>query len=148
MIDIPLILGPFLVESDGTLRPRERERPVRFTFRWRAHPFTAQLEGESLTLEAQAGRLPNSVGGESAQRRAFFERFPTLRHLVPAPWSAALTPAHTVTFNARLALAPPARISALLTLLGGEVLRLAPYFELFADSGLAPPAGKRSVSPG
>jgi|BEDMetMinimDraft_2_1075160.scaffolds.fasta_scaffold01332_2 hypothetical protein len=151
MIETPLILGPFLVESDGTLRPREKERAVRFSFRWRAYPFFARLEEESLALEARLGRLPSSAEGDGAVRRGFFERFPTLRHLVPAPWTVSLTPSHTVTLNAPLTLPLPARISGLLTLLGAEVLRLAPYLELFESCGLSPPwpaEGKRSVSPG
>jgi len=145
-IDTPLILGPFCVEADGTLRPREEDRPARFGFRWRSHVFAARLEEESLVLEARAGRLPSSAEWAAAIRRDFFESLPALRRLVPEPWRLGLTPAHSLALSARFALALPARISTLLTLLTGEVLRLAPYLELLEGAGVVPAAGGGRLS--
>ncbi len=140
----PLILGPFAVERNGALRPRQPGPPPALRFAWRGRRCEAALAPDGLQLAAIAGRIPSTAEAE-ADRAAAFAALATLPGSLPPGWRLRLLPDHRIRLEATEAAAPTA--TGMIAAMVRFALALDPYLDRL-DSASAGPSGRAKVCPG
>jgi hypothetical protein len=144
----PFILGPFMVDAEGRLTPRDPEAPPAFIFRWRGRPVRVHIvraqnlrpdESDGrLRLQATLGRVPSTAHGtQPALRPRSFSVMRELRRLVPPEWRVRLSPDHRALLEAEAEIALPITATGLLTEVTLFLLGLAPYLDLLDEAGIA-----------
>lgn len=141
--DAPFTLGPFLVDAEGRLAPRDLVAIPAFLVRWRGRTVRARLdhsltESGALLLHIVLGRVPSTAGAADSRTRA--QNFAVLRWLprnLPAGWQLGLTPDHRVLLEARAAVPLPITATGLLAELTAFLVALAPYLDLLDEVGIA-----------
>lgn len=142
----PFALGPFTVDASGRLAPLEAESPPGFLFRWRDRVVHARMvqsaaaaEGR-LLLHMVLGRVPSTAGAaEPAVRPDSFSLLRLMSDAFPAAWRLRLLPDHRVRLEADSRLALPIDAVGLLVELTQFLLELAPYLDMFDETGMAVP---------
>jgi hypothetical protein len=150
--ELPNSLGPFSVDAQGRIAPRDGAEMPNFLFRWRDRKVTARLMGRdgdgSLTISAWLGRMPSSAAQPVSasptndRRRTSFASLRCFLDMLPGDWRVRLLPDHQVRLEAELLLAWPATAVDLLTQLTRFLLALAPYLDLLDEEDvleLSPP---------
>lgn len=153
--DTPFMLGPFAVDAEGRLAPRDPEAMPAFLVRWRGRVVRARLRQAGphrgrLVLSSVLGRVPSTgTAADAVPRANSFVAIRWVTRQVPDAWQLGLLPDHRLLLQAEAETALPITASALLTELTGFLLRLAPYLELLEEVGLARPgAGTVNTWPG
>ena len=145
-LNVPLALGPFTVDCAGRLAPLGPEASPGFLFRWRDRvvrarmmPSTAGSEGR-LRLQVALGRVPSTAGrADPASRPDSFAVVRLMARAFPPDWRIRLLPDHRVRLETDTALALPITASGLLIELTCFLLALAPYLDMFDETGMAAP---------
>lgn len=141
--DAPFMLGPFAVDAEGRLAPRDPDAMPDFMFRWRGRLVRARLchataRHGRLILRTVLGRVPSTA--DTAAPDARMQSFTALRWLprsLPACWQLGLLPDHSVLLRAEAEIPLPITASALLGELTGFALSLAPYLDLLESLGVS-----------
>jgi len=141
--ELPNSLGPFSVDAEGRIAPRDGADMPHFTFHWRDRKVSARLLGRdgdgSLTISASLGRMPSSAAPASAdqltneRRRASFAALRGFLDMMPADWRVRLLPDHQVRLEAEILLGWPATAVDLMTELTRFLLALTPYLDLLEE---------------
>ena len=155
--ELPNSLGPFSVDDQGRIAPRDGAEMPHFMFRWRDRKVTARLLGRdgdgSLTISAWLGRMPSSAVPASTEpvgndrRRASFAALRGFLDMMPADWRVRLLPDHQVRLEAEILLAWPATAVDLMTELTRFLLALAPYLDLLEEEAVLELAVGRPLEP-
>jgi hypothetical protein len=142
--DAPFKLGPFSVDSEGRLSPRETEAAPAFLFRWhdrvvRARLDQADVETGRLILEVTLARVYSSAStpDETLRPRSFM-LLHWLERAVPSDWRVVLLADHRVWLEAEPRVELPITAAGLITEITRFALDLAPYLELMDETGLFP----------
>jgi hypothetical protein len=142
--DAPFKLGPFSVDSEGRLSPRETEAAPAFLFRWhdrvvRARLDHADVETGRLILEVTLARVYSSAStpDETLRPRSFM-LLHWLERAVPSDWRVVLLADHRVWLEAEPRVELPITAAGLITEITRFALDLAPYLELMDETGLFP----------
>jgi hypothetical protein len=143
--DAPFKLGPFSVDSEGRLSPRETEAAPAFLFRWhdrvvRARLDQADVETGRLILEVTLARVCSSAStpDETLRPRSFM-LLHWLERAVPSDWRVVLLADHRVWLEAEPRVELPITAAGLITEITRFALDLAPYLETSVDeTGLFP----------
>ena len=139
----PFQLGPFTVDAAGRLAPLDPDAGPAFLFRWRDRLFRARItqpdaaEGR-LTMQVPLGRVPSSARAPAA-RPDSFALVRLTAQAFPGEWRVRLLPDHRVRLEAQASLPLPVTAVALLAEVTRFLLALAPYLDLFDESGMAVP---------
>jgi len=135
MLDMPLPLGPFIIEADGRLQLRRPDTKPAFWFRWQGHRVDAKIGAGGVTLSMLIGRIPSSIR-QPAVREPAFALLRALPGTLPEGWTMRLTPEHTIRVQAFDTVALPATISGMIEPLVRFLLRVSPYLEMIEERGL------------
>lgn len=141
-------LGPFAVDRDGALAPRDVDLSPGFVFTWRDRTVHARLSGApagtpdtrdgALALELTLGRVPSSALVETASQRArSLALLRSLPPLLPAGWRMRLLADHRIHLRSDTPLTLPVTATALITQLTRFLLALSPYLDLLDEGGVA-----------
>jgi len=138
--DVPSMLGPFSVDEQGRLAPRDPNALPAFLFRWRGRVIRARMRGAEpqlgrLLLRSVLGRVPSSAGDDPATRPASFAVLHWLPRELPPGWRLSLLPDHRILLDAGADIALPITASGLVVELAGFLLTLAPYLDLLEGVG-------------
>jgi hypothetical protein len=136
----PLTLGPFTVDRDGILQPREAGLRPSLRFAWRGRSCEAELAGSALHLASLAARVPSSAEPGADRATAFATLASLPRHL-PAGWRLRLLPDHRVRLEQDAILDSPPTATRLLATMVRFAMALDPYLDQLEQSGIACPAG-------
>lgn len=137
--DAPFMLGPFLVDAEGRLAPRDPEALPAFLFRWRGCVIRARLRPAEakrgrLVLRGVLGRIPSSGDAtDLASRAQSFTALRGLPRLLPPHWKLMLLPDHRILLECSAEVTLPITASGLLTELTVFLLTLAPYLDVLAE---------------
>jgi hypothetical protein len=131
-----LTLGPFAVDQDGTLQPREPGLRPAVRFAWRGRHCEAALSGEAVQLAAFAGRIP-STAEAGADRPLAFEALAALPRSLPPGWQARLLPDHRIMLESSAPLPEPPTATELVAAMVRFALALDPYLDRL-DSACGP----------
>ena len=140
--DAPFMLGPFLVDAQGRLAPRDPEALPAFLVRWRGRLIRARLRPSQsdlgrLLLRSVLGRVPSTAdGADPALRPNSFAALRCLPRNLPAGWCLSLLPDHSVVLEAGADLPLPITASGLVAKLTSFLLRLGPYLDLLEELGV------------
>lgn len=144
--DAPFMLGPFSVDAEGRLAPRDPAALPAFVVRWRGRLIRARL-GQSvpqhgrLVLLTVLARVPSTADATGpGSRGSSFAAMHLLRRSIPRSWRLTLLPDHRVLLEAGAEIALPITASGLLGELTCFLLALAPYLDLLESLGMAAPA--------
>ncbi len=132
-----IVLGPFTVDRDGRLSPRDPERLRGFSARWRGCAVHARLVEGKIALRATLGRVPSSLGAARTLREPLFAVLRDLPAELPRSWRLRLNPDHTVALDSEEAFDLPASAVDLVVVISRFLLALAPYLDLLASTGVA-----------
>jgi hypothetical protein len=144
--DAPFMLGPFSVDAQGRLAPRDPGALPAFVFRWRGRLVRARLRQSvpshgRLVLRTVLARVPSSADAAGpGPRGPSFAAVHLLRRSVPASWRLKLLPDHRLLLEARAEIELPITASGLLGELACFLLALAPYLDLLESLGMGVPA--------
>ncbi|MBL6456450.1 hypothetical protein JMJ55_14035 [Belnapia sp. T6] len=141
-----LTLGPFAVDRDGSLRPREPGLRPAMRFAWRGRCCEAALGPEEVQLSAIAARIPSTAEAGPARPGAF-AAIAALPGSLPPGWRARLLPDHRVQLETRAPLSDSPTTVELLAAMVRFALALDPYLERL-DSACGPPSGTAKTWPG
>ena len=138
----PFQFGPFQVDADGRLAPRNNDPAPSFSFRWRGRLIHAQMirEGDNvgqLKLRVVLGRVPSTAHSAEAPRPRVFHLLRALRHHLPSPWRLRLLADHRVVIEQEGKLALPITATGLVSELTAFALCLAPYADIAEEAGMA-----------
>lgn len=133
-----LTLGPFAVDQDGTLQPREPGLRPAVRFAWRGRHCEAALCGEAVQLAAFAGRIP-STAEAGADRPLAFEALAALPGSLPPGWQARLLPDHRIMLESSAPLPEPPTATSWSPPWSASPWRWTPTW-----TGWIPPAGHRA----
>ncbi len=141
----PFMLGPFAVDPEGRIAPRDPDAMPAFFFRWRGRVIRARLrqagaEQGHLLLRSVLGRVPSTAAMPDIRGQSF-AALRWLPRAVPPTWSLHLLPDHRVLLDVGGDIALPITASGLLRELTGFVLELSPYLDLLEELGMAPSGG-------
>lgn len=142
--DAPFMLGPFSVDAEGRLAPRDPDALPAFLFCWRGRVIRARLRpGQPrhgrLLLRSVLGRVPST--GDSADPARRTQSFVALHWLpgsLPPHWHLSLLPDHRALLEAETEVTLPTTASGLLSELTGFLLALAPYLDVLDELGIGP----------
>lgn len=142
--DAPFMLGPFSVDAEGRLAPRDPEALPAFLFRWRSRVIRARLrsglpEHGRLLLRSVLGRVPST--GDTIDPTPRTQSFVALHWLpgnLPPHWRMALLPDHRILLEAGVDVALPITASSLVAELTGFLLTLSPYLDVLEELGIRP----------
>lgn len=137
-------LGPFLMDSEGRLRPCPGEPPS-FMVRWQGRSVRARLlPSGTMSLLAILACVPSSADGSEgpALRNDVFACVRDLPSVLPPTWQMSLLPDHHVGVTADLPLGPAFFAQDLLTELTVFLLQLDPYLALLEANGTARPVAE------
>jgi hypothetical protein len=135
MNDMPLPLGPFIIEPDGRLQLRRGDTRPAFWFLWQGRRVDARIGAGGVKLTMQIGRIPSSIR-QPAVREPAFALLRALPGTLPEGWTMRLTPEHTIWVQAFDKVALPATISGLIEPLVRFLLRVSPYLDVIEQGGL------------
>ena len=144
--DTPFMLGPFSVDAEGRLAPRDPEALPAFVFRWRGRMVRARLgqpvpQHGRLVLRTVLARVPSTADAAGpAARESSFAAVHVLRRSMPAAWRVSLLPDHRVLLDVGAEIKLPITASGLLGELTCFLLALAPYLDLLDGLGMGAPA--------
>jgi hypothetical protein len=130
----PFSHGPFRVGPDGTLEPL---RPPAISFRWRGRDCRAWLDGERMSLWAQAGEVPYTAQ-RPTDRPGAIAAVGQLPAALPQGWRLRLLPDHRVRLEAVLTLPAAPTATSLVGALVGFALALDPWLDRLESAGLQP----------
>ena len=143
-----LTLGPFAVDRDGTLKPREPGLRPAMRFAWRGRWCEAALAEEEVQLATLAGRIP-STAEAGADRPSAFEAFAALPGSLPPGWRARLLPDHRLRLEASAPLPEPPTVTELVAAMVRFALALDPYLDrLETACGTGASSGTEKTWPG
>jgi hypothetical protein len=140
--EAPFTLGPFLVDAEGRLSPRERDASPAFVFRWRRRVVRARLDqmdalNGQLILQATLAWVPSTAGaGDETLRPKAFSLLRWLQTQIPPAWRLALLADHRVWLETCTRIALPVTAAGLLGDVTSFALDLAPYLDLMDEAGL------------
>jgi hypothetical protein len=123
-----LTLGPFAVDRDGTLQPREPGLRPAMRFAWRGRRCEVSLCGEEVQLTAFAARIP-STAEAGADRPLAFETMAALPGSLPPGWRARLLPDHRIMLESSAPLPEPPTATELVVAMVRFALALDPYLD-------------------
>ena len=134
-------LGPFTVDGDGRLAPREAGVPPTFSFRWREHTIHASMtaageDSGQLDFRTRLGRIPSTAEADPAQRPRGFSAIRELGRELPESWRVRLLPDHRAMLDVQVEIELPITATALVTECTLFLLTLAPYLEVLEGTGL------------
>jgi hypothetical protein len=139
----PFPLGPFLVDAEGRLAPRDQDAFPAFNFLWRGRSVRAQMthleepEDGRLKLQTVLGRVPSTRAGDATGARPqSFASLRAIRRGLPAAWQVRLLPDHRALLEAEAGIALPITAIGLVTELTRFLLMLGPYLDLLDEGGL------------
>lgn len=145
----PLSLGPFLIDAEGRLAPRDQDAFPAFTFRWRgravhAHMMHADPRDGRLKLQAVLGRVPSTAeDAGNGLRPQSFASLRVVRRDLPRDWHIRLLPDHSAMLEAEAGIGLPITAAGLITELTRFLLTLSPYLDLLDETGVTV-AGSRA----
>lgn len=90
----------------------------------------------ALTVRAVLGRVPSSASTHAGARAASFALMRALGNGAPKGWRVALLADHRAMLEADIALPKRLTATAPLTAITMFLLNLAPYLDLFDESGM------------
>lgn len=140
--DAPFKLGPFTVDSEGRLSPREPAAAPVFLFRWhgrvvRARLDQADVETGRLLLQVTLARVCSSASTpDETLRPRSFALLHWLERAVPSNWRVVLLADHRVWLETEPRVELPITAASLITEITRFALDLAPYLELMDEAGL------------
>jgi hypothetical protein len=143
----PLSLGPFLVDAEGRLTPRDQVAFPNFNFFWRGRSVrVCMTPGEvpdgRLKLQTVLGRVPSTAGGDSTRvRPGSFASLRAVRRELPNAWEIRLRPDHSATLEAEAEIELPITAIGLVTEMTRFLLTLSPYLDLLDEGGVTGIAG-------
>jgi hypothetical protein len=133
----PMPIGPFLIQESGQLTLRVPEPVPSFTFVWRGIPFTIRLTAGTLTLRAQAGRIPSTADGRGKREEAMAV-LRALPAVIPPALRLRLLPDYRIQIETARDLDWPTTAAALIAPIFAMVITLAPLLDLLEEAGLRP----------
>ena len=142
-----LTLGPFAVDRDGTLQPREPGLRPAMRFAWRGRWCEASLSHESVQLAALAARIP-STAEAGADRSQAFEAIAALPDSLPPGWRARLLPDHRLLLESSAPLQEPPTATELVAAMVRFALALDPYLDRLETACGTPGGPAGGPSPG
>lgn len=156
-LDLPIRLGPFLVDDQGRLLPQTPDVVPALTLEWRNLTVAVRLtasrtdppEDGRLAMSAIVGRVPSTAetaedGG--ARRQHVLATVAALTPLLGPGWQVGLTPDHRIGVAAAQEIALPTTAHALVTELTCLLLALAPYLDALAEPGFAEAGGRTGMA--
>jgi hypothetical protein len=163
-LDVPMRLGPFIIDDEGLLSPSGPDSFPSFRVRWRGRTVQARLtsppatlpgEGQ-LELQARLGRVPSTADADPARslvrREQIFADLHDLASLLPAGWHLRLGADHSITLDRPNPLTLPTSAVQLVSEITQFLLALEPYLELLDEAGVAAgapgKAGMEKTCPG
>ena len=126
-------LGPFLVGTDGALRP---VRPPVLRFAWRGRGCEARIGAGVVRLSAAAGALPYTAE-RPAERAAALAAIARMPAELPPGWALRVMPDHRLRLEAERALPGPAAAIGLVGAMVGFALELDAYLDRLESAGVA-----------
>ena len=138
----PMTLGPFVVDEEGRLQPREGAALPAVNFVWRGRAIRAEITHGApadghLKLQANLGRVPSTARGQTAEERPqSFAALRTMKRNLSSTWQIRLSPSHSTLLEAETGIALPITAVNLVTELTCFLLNLAPYLDLLDEGGL------------
>lgn len=142
----PLNLGPFAVDQDGALRPRDADRPPSLRFSWRGRRCEAAVAAEGVQFATIAGRIP-STAEPDADRASAFEMVADLPGSLPPGWQLRLLPDHRIQLETAAGMHPAPTATRIIAAMVRFALALDPYLDRL-DSASAGPSGTLKAWPG
>ena len=141
----PFTLGPFIVDSEGSLSPAHPGVSPGFSVRWRGRVVHARLDHSvghagHLHIQSGLGRIP-STASDPVTRAACLAMLQGLLSALPDTWSARLLPDHQPQLEVESTVALPITVTNLVVELTLFLLSLSPYLDLMDQAGV------RTVSP-
>jgi hypothetical protein len=141
-----LTLGPFAVERDGTLTPRQAGLQPAMRFAWRQRRCEASLADGRVRLASRAARIPFSAEAGADRERAF-ATLAALPGSLPRGWKARLLPDHSITLETEAPLEAPPTAVGLVAAMVRFALALDPYLDRLEAACCASP-GTAKTWPG
>ncbi len=145
--DAPFMLGPFQVDAEGRLSPREPGASPGFMFRWRQRAVRARIDQMDaatgqLTLQVTLARVPSTAAGGADQtlRPRAFSLLHWLQRQIPSAWRLSLLADHRVWLETCARISLPVTAAGLLGDVTLFALELTPYLDLMDEVGLTLPA--------
>jgi hypothetical protein len=138
----PFNLGPFTVDSEGRVAPRDQESFPAFNVLWRGRSVRAQINQEEptegrLQLQAVLGRVPSTAGGtRTGSRGLSFASLRAIQRDLPRAWHVRLLPNHSAMLQADAGISLPITAIGLVTEITRFLLTLAPYLDLLDEGGV------------
>ncbi len=131
-------LGPFTVDAEGYLQPRDPAISPAFTVRWRGRHVRAALQagsapgGYSLAIDVVAGRIPSTAATTQRPelRSRAFDLARALASQPPPGWQVGLRPDHGIGLATTQALPVPVAAADLLAGMTSFLLCLDPYLDV------------------
>ena len=148
----PILLGPFLVDAEGRLAPRDQDAFPAFNFLWRGRSVHADMtQGEPrdgrLKLRTVLGRVPSTAGDDWTGRRPqSFASLRAVRRDLPDAWQIQLLPDHSALLEADVAITLPITAIGLVTELTRFLLFLSPYLDLLDEGGVTRAAASAGMA--
>ena len=152
--DLPLTIGPFSVDTNGGLSPRDGKNFPSFQVTWRNCRVAAVMrqaettqDGPALALSVIVGAVPSTAGDDpdlaQARRVRVLGALRCLPGLTPPGWQVQVRADHRVAVAADIQLRLPVRAVSLIGAITGFLIALAPYLDMLDELGLAgaAPAG-------
>lgn len=144
----PFELGPFAVDPDGKLTPRNPEARPNFSVQWRGRSVRAFVHPDGdhgkLILHALLGRVPSTAANpQTTVRQLSFALVRGLVGAAPPGWHIGLRPDHQLLLQATSAIPLPITAVALVTEITAFLLTLSPYLDLLDETGIR---GNRPVT--
>lgn len=137
----PFELGPFAVDPEGRLTPRDPEARPSFNVQWRGRNVRAYVHPDAdqgkLILHAHLGRVPSTAGSPGTTvRQLSFALVRGLAGAAPRGWRIGLRPDHQLLLRATSAIPLPITAVALVTEITAFLLALSPYLDLLDETGI------------
>jgi hypothetical protein len=139
----PFNLGPFTVDGEGRVAPRDQETFPAFNVLWRGRSVRAQITHGApsdghLQLRAVLGRVPSTAGGgtRTGLRELSFASLRAIQRDLPQDWHVSLLPNHSAMLEAETGIDLPITAIGLVTEITGFLLTLAPYLDLLDEGGM------------
>jgi hypothetical protein len=150
-------LGPFIVDTDGRLAPRDLDVLPAFSVLWRGRSVHARMtladpwDGR-LKLHTVLGRMPSTASADrTGARPQSFASLRAVRRGLPGAWEVRLLADHRALLEAEAEISLPITAVGLVTALTRFLLTLSPYLDLLEEggvTGVAPSPGMANDCPG
>ena len=131
----PITLGPFAVDRDGILHPRDSNARPALQFAWRGRTCAAELTGSALHLVSCAARMPSSAEPGVDRNRAF-AAVAALPRRLPRGWRARLLPDHRLRLEAQAELGSPPTATNMIAAMVRFAMALDPYLDELESEGV------------